>query len=152
MSRDPARRIADELGRRGLTAPARLLLDAHLPLAPLLSDAGAALTSWDRAEFWEQVAESPARVTRRTRRVIDAWLDLALKGDPNRLSRSDTARARILDRERALKGSRARLTNPEALRSWGGDSGPRRLDYRWDDVKQIVGDILASQEDEDTSA
>jgi len=41
---DPARRIADELGRRGLAAPARLLLDAHLPLAPLLSDAGAAIT------------------------------------------------------------------------------------------------------------
>ena len=44
MSADPARRIADELNRRGLAAPARLLLDAHLPLAPLLSDAGAALS------------------------------------------------------------------------------------------------------------
>ena len=44
MSRDSARRIATELRRRGLAAPARLLLDAHLPLAPLLSDAGAALT------------------------------------------------------------------------------------------------------------
>jgi hypothetical protein len=49
VSRDPARRIADELGRRGLAAPARLLLDAHLPLAPLLSDAGAALTPLLRA-------------------------------------------------------------------------------------------------------
>ena len=49
MSRDPARRIADELGRRGLAAPARLLLDAHLPLAPLLADAGAALTPLLRA-------------------------------------------------------------------------------------------------------
>ncbi len=43
MSGGPARRIANELGRRGLAAPARLLLDAHRPLAPLLSDAGAAL-------------------------------------------------------------------------------------------------------------
>ena len=49
MSRDPARRIADELGRRGLAAPARLLLDAHLPLAPLLSDASAAFTPLLRA-------------------------------------------------------------------------------------------------------
>jgi hypothetical protein len=46
---DPARRIADELGRRGLAAPARLLLDAHLPLAPLLSDAGAAISPLLRA-------------------------------------------------------------------------------------------------------
>ncbi|MGQ0608571.1 MAG: hypothetical protein ACT4OQ_08935 [Chloroflexota bacterium] len=43
MSVDPARRIATELGRRGLAAPARLLLDAHRPLAPLVVDAGAAL-------------------------------------------------------------------------------------------------------------
>jgi len=49
VSRDPARRIADELARRGLAAPARLLIDAHLPLAPLLSDAGAALTPMLRA-------------------------------------------------------------------------------------------------------
>jgi hypothetical protein len=41
---DPARRVAEELWRRGLGAPARLLLDAHRPLAPLLSDAGAALS------------------------------------------------------------------------------------------------------------
>lgn len=43
MSGDPARRIATELARRGLAAPARLLLDAHRPLVPLLADAGAAL-------------------------------------------------------------------------------------------------------------
>jgi hypothetical protein len=39
----PARRIAHELRARGLGAPARLLVDAHRPLAPLLSDLGAAL-------------------------------------------------------------------------------------------------------------
>jgi len=39
----PARRVAEELGRRGLAAPARLLIDAHRPLGPLLADAGAAL-------------------------------------------------------------------------------------------------------------
>jgi hypothetical protein len=35
--------VAEELERRGLGAPARLLIEAHLPLGPLLSDAGAAL-------------------------------------------------------------------------------------------------------------
>lgn len=49
MSGDSARRIAEELGRRGLAAPARLLLDAHLPLAPLLADAGAAVSPLLRA-------------------------------------------------------------------------------------------------------
>ena len=44
MSRDPATRLAAELSRRGLGAPARLLADAHRPLAPLLCDLGAALS------------------------------------------------------------------------------------------------------------
>lgn len=42
MSGDPARRVADALRRRGLGVPARLLVDAHRPLAPLLSDLSAA--------------------------------------------------------------------------------------------------------------
>lgn len=43
MTGAPAREVAEELRRRGLAAPARLLIDAHRPLGPLLSDAGAAL-------------------------------------------------------------------------------------------------------------
>lgn len=43
MSEDPARRLAEELDRRGLAAPGRILADAHRPLSPLLSDLGAAL-------------------------------------------------------------------------------------------------------------
>jgi hypothetical protein len=42
MSPPPARWAATELRRRGLAVPARLLADAHRPLAPLLSDLGAA--------------------------------------------------------------------------------------------------------------
>jgi hypothetical protein len=40
---DAATRLAARLRRRGLGAPGRLLADAHLPLAPLLSDLGAAV-------------------------------------------------------------------------------------------------------------
>ena len=43
MSDTPVRRVAAELRRRGLTVPARLLADAHRPLAPLLSDLGMAV-------------------------------------------------------------------------------------------------------------
>lgn len=43
MTADPTRQLAEELVRRGLGAPARLLADAHRPAAPLLSDLGAAL-------------------------------------------------------------------------------------------------------------
>lgn len=43
MSADPARQIAEELERRGLAAPTRLLADAHRPLGPLLGDLGVAI-------------------------------------------------------------------------------------------------------------
>jgi hypothetical protein len=43
MTSDPTRQVADALRRHGLATPARLLVDAHRPLAPLLSDLGAAL-------------------------------------------------------------------------------------------------------------
>ena len=43
MTDGPARRLAEELDRRGLAIPGRLLIDAHRPLAPLLADLGTAL-------------------------------------------------------------------------------------------------------------
>ena len=49
MSDDPARRLAEELDRRGLAVPGRLLADAHRPLSPLLADLGAALGPLTRA-------------------------------------------------------------------------------------------------------
>lgn len=36
MTGDPTEEVVAELRRRGLAAPARLLLDAHRPLRPLL--------------------------------------------------------------------------------------------------------------------
>jgi hypothetical protein len=42
VSDDAARRLAAALERRGLDVPGRLLVDAHRPLAPLLSDLSAA--------------------------------------------------------------------------------------------------------------
>jgi hypothetical protein len=44
MTSDPTRELAAEIRRRGLAAPARLLLDAHRPLRPLLDEAATFLT------------------------------------------------------------------------------------------------------------
>ena len=49
MAADPARRVAEELERRGLAAPARLLADAHSPLGPLIADLGVAIGPLARA-------------------------------------------------------------------------------------------------------
>ena len=49
MSDRPERRLADAIRRRGLALPARVLLDAHRPMAPLAADASAALGPLIRA-------------------------------------------------------------------------------------------------------
>ncbi len=43
MSAGPESRLARALSRHGLASPARLLLDAHRPLEPLIGDLGAAV-------------------------------------------------------------------------------------------------------------
>ena len=56
MRADPARQVADELDRRGLAAPGRLLADAHRPLAPLMADLAAALGPLTRAVAGDRAA------------------------------------------------------------------------------------------------
>ena len=56
MRVDPARLVAEELDRRGLAAPGRLLADAHRPLAPLITDLGAALGPLTRAIAGDRAA------------------------------------------------------------------------------------------------
>lgn len=103
------------------------------------------LDGWEREEFWRVINESPARFSLVTKRFVDDWLDVALR-DPRGVASSSRLRELILGRERQVKGARARLVNPEALRLWGGDAGTTRLSYRWENVQRIVGDILSAPE------
>lgn len=101
------------------------------------------LKGWSRDAFWDVVRASPARFSPVTQGFVDDWLDVALS-DPSEVPRSRRLHDLVLARERQVKGARARLVNPEALRLWGGDAGTTRLNYRWDNVKRIVGDVLAA--------
>ncbi|HOJ84849.1 MAG TPA: DUF6361 family protein, partial [Bacillota bacterium] len=72
------------------------------------------------------------------------WLRLVFEGgNLAAIGEDGAARALIRDRERYLKGARARLENPRALAAWSGSSGSYRLSFRWKEVKKIIADILA---------
>lgn len=58
MSDGPARRVAEMLDRRGVAVPARLFADAHRPLAPLLSDLGAAVGPLIGAAFGGRMTDA----------------------------------------------------------------------------------------------
>jgi hypothetical protein len=63
VSDGPARRVAETLDRRGLAVPARLFADAHRPLAPLLSDLGAAVGPLIGAAFGRRANDAGALLT-----------------------------------------------------------------------------------------
>jgi len=110
----------------------------------------AALTRWDRRDFWGTVVSEGARIPLRTRHFVDRWINLVLESeDVAALSTDEMARSLIYDREVALKQNRARLQNQRALELWSGAAGAGQLDYRWSAVvNRIVNDILLGMEND----
>lgn len=80
----PARRVADELDRRGLTVPGRLFVDAHRLLAPFLADVGAAVGPLIGTAFG-RAADDPRALLEDPRgldRLVEQ-LDRRAQGDPH---------------------------------------------------------------------
>lgn len=102
----------------------------------------AAISGWDREKFWE-LAKEQANVRGSTEHFVNSWWKLQTWRDPELAISSVAARELIGARERALKGSRARLGNQRALELWQGAAGPSRLNYRWAVTTRIINDIHA---------
>ncbi|MCB1027295.1 MAG: hypothetical protein KDB24_05975, partial [Microthrixaceae bacterium] len=93
-----------------------------------------------RTEFWEIVAASKVNVGWPVQRFVNLWLDAVNAGTD--VVDSVELRTAIHERERQLKKSLARLSNPRALETWRGDAGMLRFDYRWSAVgKAAVNDL-----------
>ncbi|MEZ5380995.1 MAG: DUF6361 family protein [Microthrixaceae bacterium] len=93
-----------------------------------------------RTEFWEIVAASKVNVGWPVQRFVNLWLDAVNAGRD--VVDSVELRTAIHERERQLKKSLARLSNPRALETWRGDAGMLRFDYRWSAVgKAAVNDL-----------
>lgn len=102
---------------------------------------------WDMTSFWATAEQGNPNIHRRTRYFVETWLAFVREhlggGHPvDRLVRSQRVVDLLKERERQLKGSRARFYNPHALDGWNGRSGADRLNYRWPVVSDIVLDIL----------
>lgn len=121
-----------------------------------MRERGGALRSWDRDDFWSLVTQMEDRVGPRTHSFVSDWLTLVLEeAAPGRVVDSSEARELIVERERSLKGGKARLPREHRreLELWGGDSGSDQLDYRWKaSVEQIVRDIQKGLAREDRRA
>lgn len=114
--------------------------DQYLAWLDELGDLRHQLHAWDRQDFWLAVRARNPRISLRTQAFVDQWVDAMRDGTVTNGVTNETLRMLIANREAALKGKQARLTNQKLLGQWGGGGGGG-LDYRWGTVKTIVTDI-----------
>jgi hypothetical protein len=106
-------------------------------------NATAALVGWDRSAWWETVRRRNPRLRDATVRFVNSWLDLISSGvDP---ATSSDAERLIRDRERQIKGGRARSVNQSALDRWPGGTGLGRHDFRWLVARAHLADLYAAR-------
>lgn len=98
-------------------------------------------TNFDTNELWRFAGLNGVRVYTRQRQFIEHWSNVINGTDPNHLVSEPILRTLIANRERQLKGNRARLENVGRLLAWNGGVGVGRMDFRWYRVRQLLTDL-----------
>ena len=104
---------------------------------------GPELRSWDRAGMWDRLRRANPRLRPMTREFADRWFELVATPGNSPIQDRSEARRLVRERERALKGGRARLSYAEARDRKRGYPFAGLLEYRWTQVKRIGEDILS---------
>jgi hypothetical protein len=99
-----------------------------------------AVRRWDLKDLWHLTIGHGHTITTATRRFIEAWMDIVIRR-ANVVSDDNSARHLIETREEILKGPRSRFINRRALEQWGGQSGTKRLVFRWPNAKVFLEDL-----------
>lgn len=101
------------------------------------------LLAWSREQFWSRLLVGMrARVDPATRLFVNSWIDhvlVSLDGTP---LDSQTTERLIANRERSLKGARARVDNAKSRVAWLDQAISYPMDYRWSaTVIRLLTDI-----------
>jgi len=99
------------------------------------------LSAWDRGAFWDFILAMNPQVRPVTRKFLSTWFDRVCRLEIHQAADDEALRQLVADRESAQKGSQSRLANPRLLAAWSGQSGTRRLTYRWDQANRIIQDL-----------
>ena len=103
------------------------------------------IRQWDLAAMWQRILGSNPRIRPLARGFTDSWYSLVTTHAPASLAGDREARDLIRNRERSLKGARARLTNADARAARRGYPASGRLTFRWPQVMTMTDDILNSR-------
>ena len=91
--------------------------------------------------LWDFVTRRGGGVPDPQRRFVETWSKRVTKEGPDAVTDDDRLRRLVEERERQLKGARARLVNPNRLLDWNGRAGVVRMDFRWVRVRQLLIDL-----------
>jgi hypothetical protein len=90
------------------------------------------MLAWTRERFWSRLAQGMnARVDPATRLFVDSWTNNVIGSLDGKPLDSPETRRLISNRERALKGNRARVDNDKARTAWLEQAISYPMDYRW---------------------
>jgi hypothetical protein len=104
----------------------------------------AALTDWSLTDFWIRVVHPDHRIQEPTRHFVHRWLELVRNGATSSAEMRE-ARDLVKTREMRLKRTQSRFVNQAMLNRWGGNSGSRRLGFRWAEASSHLKDIVDAQ-------
>lgn len=96
---------------------------------------------FDPDKLWTLAASRQVQVPRSQRNFVEAWTSRLSDIGPAAIADDRSVRSLIENRERQLKGPRARLHNPARLLDWSGEVGVGRMNFRWHRVRQMLTDL-----------
>lgn len=95
--------------------------------------------------FWSILHHFNPRLDSGTRGFVESWLRLVGDSDPERLMRDASARQLLVDRERAMKGRLARLSDRARLDTFSADPDAGRLGFRWGSARTVLDDLAVAR-------
>lgn len=100
----------------------------------------------DMIHLGQLMAARRRNFTHRTRSFLEQWFVEART--PHEVADSSSAHRLVSERERFVKGGRARLRpgNVKALNAWSGASGTARMRYRWANVTALLQDLYDGED------
>ena len=109
-----------------------------------MAEAEPDLNRWDRDSLSMRLLRVNPGLRTRTLEFINRWCELAIARTGREIRDFSEAHNLIRERERVLKGARARLTYADARDRKRGYPTSARLEFRWTQVKRITSDILTA--------
>ena len=98
-------------------------------------------SNYDPSALWTFASARGVRSPAPQRRFVEYWSRRVAEVTPAAVVDDPPLRTLIEERERQLKGRRARLANSGRLLDWNGAVGVGRMNFRWHRVRQLLHDL-----------